>query len=968
MQKLLLLLFFAATTNFAIGQNTTAINYTQLYFKDLDKLCNDGTREIGNLTSTSELMTIVYKLFAINTLKNDYVDFDWSWAFYQAIERIKNTGFGASLMADPKQVKAIYNAAIPDFKAQFARMTAAERAAYLKMIDEAIGYSQKFDLAKENADLASLESSGKSFANEKGKLNAFIYRRLAKKELTKADCVKWLKQARKDLASAKIAPNQGKAGEYILHRADGNRDLLVGHIFGKKDEKAILVADAGGYKILWEGKTEYISSDKHIVRIENLSQDSAHFYQLGKDKKLSFIVTKNNISSFVGLFDSAGVVFNMNDKRKPSEAYVLNEQGKFERHEVGRDKNFYLLTMQSGEKKIVWLNRYASQQPNLSKIKNPKQVYASDNNTAAWILDADNKLHYFKGEYYISHQLSDKADSIKIINSDDLLLYYANKNAEMLQINLSSKLIDKVLLPKGYNISFVRQISKVGNAKHYRLFLAGGLMGIIDENAKIIIAPEYNNIMYTAHPKEFYYYLRTSKGLIGRAKTDGTILIPPKYIELKDINLKPEVFCILFRNQDSLVGLMSHDGEEILPAKYRQIITNYSAKPPHLLIFEDANKKYGVMNTEFKTIIPATYTYLDIKYITNDTSLYFTFSTDDGKKEIGLLDANGKILIAPSLSDFQVLYKRYDGENVAREPHVFLGSKNIGSEEKYALFSTKTFKPLTDFVFTTWVSIDTIIQFDPETFMEMIQLVQYFQFYRSNNPRYSQPSDALILRQAGKQTVYDKFGKMLIPPVWDSIAFVSSKAELYYVSKNNKWGILDAKNKPFIPADYDTIYQHIKADLFFVAKAQADKSLKYAIFDAKGKPCTDFVFNSGATDSSFIFDAETFESYKIAADMYPGGTHNSNSIILLQNDKFFVYDFNGKPIIATPYQKISYLNRDIANAAFVVTNDKSQIAFFAPDGKPVSDFIYKSFDANTSSAVKLDGTSVKINEKGQEVK
>ena len=82
--------------------------------------------------------------------------------------------------------------------------------------------------------------------------------------------------------------------------------------------------------------------------------------------------------------------------------------------------------------------------------------------------------------------------------------------------------------------------------------------------------------------------------------------------------------------------------------------------------------------------------------------------------------------------------------------------------------------------------------------------------------------------------------------------------------------MIDAKNNLIIAADFDTIYKHANADIHFVGQAQADKSLKYAIFP--------------------------------------------------------------------------------------------------PDGKPVSEFIYKSFDVNTSFAVKLDGTSVKINEKGQEVK
>lgn len=446
------------------------------------------------------------------------------------------------------------------------------------------------------------------------------------------------------------------------------------------------------------------------------------------------------------------------------------------------------------------------------------------------------------------------------------------------------------------------------------------------------------------------------------------MLIPPKYIELKEISINRDMFCLLFRTQDSLVGLMSEEGKILLPAKYKQIMTNYRNSPPYMFIFQDMNQKYGAINDEFKTVISAAYTHLEINFLLNDATPYFTFSRD-GKKEIGLMDINEKVLIAPILSDISPLRKMYyDGNQGFQEPNLFIGGKNIDGKQKYALFSTKNFKQLTDFVFNTWVTTDTIFTYDPESFMETVAIAVSPMFYRYANLYSGNPAEALILRQGSKQTVYDKFGKMLVPPVWDSIRFVGDNPAFYFVSKNNKWGIIDAKNKLIIPTVYDTIYKHAQADLFFVGKAQADKRIKYALYNGKDKLCTDFIFNSGVMETVIMFDMETFEEYEVPAVRFPGDISNDNSVILLQNDKFVVYNLNGQPIIATPYQKINYLTPDIANSAFVVTNDKAQIAFFAPDGKPVSDFIYKSFDVNASSAVKLDGTIVKINEKGQEIK
>jgi hypothetical protein len=863
MQKLLLLLCFAAA-HFAIGQNTTSIDYKQLDFKALDKLCNAQTAEAGGV---SELIGIVHNSFSFNTLFNAVINVEWSWNFDEQIQKIQTARIGALLFADPKQVKAIYKAGIAEFKTQFARMTAAERAAYLKAIDEAIVYSQQFDLAKENADLAQIEQRRGSFAREKGKINAFIYRRLAKNELTKADCIKWLKQARKDLASVKVAPKQGKESDYILQKFEYTDNLFEGYKFDNYKEKAIFTLASGSYKLLWEGKSEYINTNNHIISIASEAGDSVAFYQLGKDAKLSFITKREGyILDVMPLADFAGCVLSYygNDAK----AYLSDGNGNFEQHNVKPKRNFYWLTLKSGEKKMFWTQDYAKQQPDWSKIKNPKQLYQSNNSCTAWLLDADNKLYYLSGQDYISYQISEKIDSITTTNlgEDYLLLYYANKNTELLKANLQTKAIEKHISPQNYGYKAIEPI----NSEHYLFTIAGGLIGVFDKYGKIILAPEYAKIEAETSEKGSYYKLTTANGLHGRAKIDGTILIPAKYIEVTNISINRDVFWFLVRTPDSLAGLMSGDGKELLPVKYRNFISNYSFKPPYILIFEDANKKYGAMNAELKTVIPAAYTYLETNFLLNDTTLHFTFSID-GKKEIGLLDANGKVLISPNLSELPLFpTAETDGDNVRMLSNIFCGSKVIGGEQKYALFSAKTYKPITDFIFNTWSFKDTTVTFKPYTSTETVTIVESVIFYQHRAPYLATDTTDLILRQGGKQTVYDNFGKMLVPPVWDSIGFVAGNTGLYYVSNNNKWGVIDSKNNLIIAADCDVIYKHPQADFFFVGKAQADKSLKYAIF--------------------------------------------------------------------------------------------------APDGKPVTEFIYKSFDANTSSAVKLDDTSVKINEKGQEVK
>lgn len=205
------------------------------------------------------------------------------------------------LLSNKLLQEAMYTWLIPVYQQAFAAMSVPEQNDYLTIFNNAVAYLDTFNLAKEKAAADEAEyADGEEmydFLNTRGKLNAFIYRRISKNELTKEECRSWLQRIIKDFEAVKTKNpteadhyvltdilNYGYAlgalynkggydyfGEKVLMRKTGNSfavlppqfdrvnyikgDLVVGHSPDTSKALAFLVYDSSGYT--------YSSCDKY---------------------------------------------------------------------------------------------------------------------------------------------------------------------------------------------------------------------------------------------------------------------------------------------------------------------------------------------------------------------------------------------------------------------------------------------------------------------------------------------------------------------------------------------------------------------------------------------------------------------------------------------------------------------------------------------------------------------------------
>jgi hypothetical protein len=111
-------------------------------------------------------------------------------------------------------LEMIYNWAIPYYKNAFADMSVPEQDDYLTLLNETKLYAENFDLKKETTDLIAMQDG---FANTKGKLKAFVFRRIHNKELTKEECIAWVSKIISDLSSVK-KQHPTAADNYVLYK------------------------------------------------------------------------------------------------------------------------------------------------------------------------------------------------------------------------------------------------------------------------------------------------------------------------------------------------------------------------------------------------------------------------------------------------------------------------------------------------------------------------------------------------------------------------------------------------------------------------------------------------------------------------------------------------------------------------------------------------------------------------------
>ena len=261
--------------------------------------------------------------------------------------------------------------------------------------------------------------------------------------------------------------------------------------------------------------------------------------------------------------------------------------------------------------------------------------------------------------------------------------------------------------------------------------------------------------------------------------------------------------------------------------------------------------------------------------------------------DFNLIDINGKVLY-PNIENLFLFSSvipevAYCGQHQNQEiPLYFVGKRNAEGVVKIALF-TKEFDQITDFLFDWMFLYYKVMVFDPETFAENYSNESYPGAFR-----LVLPTTAMILKQGNKETVYDFSGKMLISPVWDSIAPFEQDSDNFLVQKDKNFGIVNRFDKTILAANFAHIYKLDSIPLFFVAKVMPDKSIRYALYSSEGKALTEHDFRPSRGEK-LIYDF-TGDDYMKEVDLLPGenADFDKKEILLLIEDKEVRYSFEGK--------------------------------------------------------------------------
>lgn len=237
---------------------------------DFGKVFPEGLKK--NININSFIRTAITS-FATQHIQFGYVSFYYSILPFQMISHRDFEGteinidtendYTGKLKSEALKNKSyyenIYRALIPFYKSVFYNMTPEENEIYLQYIKDGLDYATNFNLDKEISDERELKQY---FAQEKGKLCAFIYRRIKNKELSKVECVFWLNKIYNDLVNSSKKPEK-KEQEFVLTEKISG-PFYQGVKYGTNTSLSAIFAEyEGNFSIVAEGViTKGVLEDK----------------------------------------------------------------------------------------------------------------------------------------------------------------------------------------------------------------------------------------------------------------------------------------------------------------------------------------------------------------------------------------------------------------------------------------------------------------------------------------------------------------------------------------------------------------------------------------------------------------------------------------------------------------------------------------------------------------------------------
>ena len=125
--------------------------------------------------------------------------------------KLKKEIFGNSAVQE-----LVYNWLLPVYKDAFTLMSAPEQQAFINMFRDGRAFADTFNLETQTR----VVSENYNYADAVGSMNAFIYRRVANKEMTRMQIIGWIDRILNDIASVENK-NPKEVDNYILKKHIG---------------------------------------------------------------------------------------------------------------------------------------------------------------------------------------------------------------------------------------------------------------------------------------------------------------------------------------------------------------------------------------------------------------------------------------------------------------------------------------------------------------------------------------------------------------------------------------------------------------------------------------------------------------------------------------------------------------------------------------------------------------------------
>jgi hypothetical protein len=433
-------------------------------------------------------------------------------------------------------------------------------------------------------------------------------------------------------------------------------------------------------------------------------------------------------------------------------------------------------------------------------------IYCTANENSKFVVQCDNGFKYFETDFFYFDNSEPRFTIYRLLKAYQM---YDSRTGKRFKVDYQ-----KIEKRRIYEISNAFEELFAEKNKEFYAFVNEGKWGLMDTTFKLLIKPEYENILLNDEG----IALR-NEGKIGLADRVGKILVPVKY----DNYIKADNYWIVIN--EGKCGVVNQSGNEVVGVIYNELSLAFSNK-----FIVKKGEKFGLIDENNNQLIAIRYDdiYAEGNY------LFLKLN-----QKSGVANQSGNIIIPPKFDEIRLLNNSYF---------------SITSQNKKSIIDTKgnqLFPP-------RFKEIDATD--NPEIFkvssFELINLT-YIDL-RNEYGIEIEDSESKFNTKRYKTGIINASGQILLDPEYDeyqidldtegNTIIVKEKQGVIIVNFNNQGKLIDKTRFK----NYISVKKEIKNEPkkeyndslpFYWKQTPASEPIrKYALFHISGRKAIDYYF------------------------------------------------------------------------------------------------------------------------------